>query len=196
MAPLYRLATGALLDITSRRTVSAPFSHSAIHPSALLSTAPFESPSAPEIFDIFDAPVRLRERENTDEPLKALYSAEGVSSRTGSSYSKSMYSNALDLPWSLPPPITFDGPACPPHMSPSTLKKRRLQRQNLPHSLKNIHGSSTASCSAFTPQSLPLHQLFDGPSRTSRYQYQPSQNEASHSVALSLVYHSLIALIH
>lgn len=179
MASLYRLAARASLDVTSRGIPPASFSHSAILSSAALSAGSFETRSAPQIFDIFDAPVRLRERNNTDEPLKAPYSLSTtrVTSRAGPSHSKSIYNDALGLPWSLPPPVTFDGPACPPHMSPSILKKRRLQRQNLTHSSRGIHGSSIVSCSAFTPTSQPLYQLFDGPSRITRCQYPTSHNE-------------------
>ncbi|KAF8452567.1 hypothetical protein L210DRAFT_561201 [Boletus edulis BED1] len=81
-----------------------------------------------------------------------------------------MYSDALGLPWSLPPPVTFAGPACPPRMSSSTLKERRLRRQNLTPSPRRNHGSATASCSSLASQS-EADQLFDGPSRAPRFQH-------------------------
>lgn len=184
MASLYRLATAALLDVTPRKVVSASFSHSTVLSSAALSTEPFGSPNIPEIFDIFDAPAKLRGRNTPDEPSKASSSLSiaRATPRAGPSHSKSIYSDVLGLPWSLPPPVTFDGPACPPHMSPSSLKKRRQQRQSSTHLQRGVHGSST--CSAFTSQSEPLYQLFDGPSRITCYQYSTSQNEVCNSMPL------------
>lgn len=184
MASLYRPVTCALLDVTPRKVVSASFSHSAILSSAsILSNKPFESVS--EIFDIFDAPVKLQGRITPYEPLKVLDSPSITYAISRASFSRSrrMCGDALGLPWSLPPPVTFDGPACPPHMSPLTLKKRRQQRRNSSHSAGGVHGSCTVSCSAFTlAQSKPLYQLFDGPSRITCYQYPASQNEVCNSI--------------
>ena len=198
MASLYRLATGAILEATPRKVVIASFSHSAVLSSAALSAEPFEAPGVPEIFDIFDAPVKLRQRNTSNEPLKTLSSVSTacVTSRAGRLHPVNAYNNALDLPWSLPPPITFDGPACPPHMSPSSLRKRRLQRQNFTRSLRGDHRSSAVSCSAFTSTSEPLYQLFDGPSSVTRYRYPTSQNEVCSGITFLLFRHSLIALIH
>ncbi|KAH0831216.1 hypothetical protein J3R83DRAFT_13795 [Lanmaoa asiatica] len=186
MASLYRLATGALLDTTPRKVVSSSFSRSAVPSSATLSAEPFGSPSVREIFDIFDVPVKLRERGTPSEPLKALdsLSTARVASRAGPSHSQSIYSDTIGLPWSLPPPLTFDGPACPPHVSLVTLTKRRQQRQSLIP--RKVHGSSAVSCSAFTSQSEPLCQLFDGPSRATCYRYPRSQNERYSFTYISL----------
>jgi len=191
MATLYRLATSAFPTAVPRRVVSASLSHSAVLSSATLS---FESPNVPEILDIFDAPAKLQERNILNEPLKTLntHSTTRVTSRAGCSRLKSIYNDALGSPWSLPPPVTFDGPACPPHMSSSTLRKRRLQRRNLTRSLRGDHGSSAASCSAFTSQSEPIYQLFDGPSRVTRYRYPTSRNEVCGGVTLPSFRHSLI----
>ena len=185
MASLYRPATGALLRATSRKVVTASFSHSAVLSSAALSVGPFGA-NVPEIFDIFDAPAKLRERNTSNEPLKTFnsLSTARVTSRAGRLHSESTYNDALDLPWSLPPPVTFDGPACPPHMSPSTLQKRRLQRQIFSRYLRGDHGSSAVSCSAPTSKSEPLYQLFDGPSRLTRYRYPTRQNEVCGGVTL------------
>jgi hypothetical protein len=200
MASLYRLVTGAILDATPRKVVTTSFSHSAALSSAALSAEPFEAPGVPEIFDIFDAPVKLRERNTPNDPLKTLssLSTARVTLRTGRPHPMSAYNDALDLPWSLPPPITFDGPACPPHMSSPSLQKRRLQRQHFTRSLRGVHRSSAISCqcSAFASKSEPLYQLFDGPSRVTRYRYPTSQNEVCSGVTFSLFRRSHIALIH
>ena len=187
MASLYRPAASALLDATSRRLVSTPFSHSAVLSSAALSAGSIESSHSPGIFDIFDAPVKLRERKSSREPLTALLALSHRTPEADSSHSKSPYGDALGLPWSLPPPVTFDGPACPPHMPPSTLKSRRLQRQNFTHSSRGVHASSAVSFSTFTPQSQPLYKLFDGPSRITRYPYPTSQNEVCSSVVCTFI---------
>lgn len=181
MASLYRLATGALLDATPRKVVSVSFSHSAVLSSAVLSTEQFESPNAPVIFDIFDAPVKLRERNTLYEPFGSL-STTRATSRGGPLHSKSIHTDVLGLPRSLPPPVTFDGPACPPHLPPSTLKKRRQRCQNV--TARRTHGSSAVSCSALSSQSEPLYKLFDGPSRITRYRYPTSQNEVCDSMPL------------
>ncbi|KAF8558696.1 hypothetical protein OG21DRAFT_1383296, partial [Imleria badia] len=147
--------------------------HSAVLSSAALSAEPFTFPQSPEIIDIFDAPVKLRERNIPNEPSRALHSltTARVISREGT-HSTSIYNDALGLPWSLPPPVTFDGPACPPHMSPSTLNERRLQRQTISRFATRDHASS-----AVASQSQPLCQLFDGPSCVTRFQYPTSQHE-------------------
>ncbi|KAG9307988.1 hypothetical protein JVU11DRAFT_12794 [Chiua virens] len=187
MAALYRLTACAVLDVAPRKLVSAPFGHSAMLSSATLSAEQFQGP-VPQIFDIFDAPVHLREKKLELEPLKVFnpLSTARATSIVAPSHSRSVYSAAFDLPWSLPPPITFDGPACPPHMSPSTLKRRRLQRQNVSHFPRRLHGSSTVSCTQFTSQSEPLYKLFDGPSRIVRYQYPTSPSERSSLAYISL----------
>lgn len=186
MASLYRLVTAALPDVTPRKLVSASFSHSAVLSSAALSTEPLESSNTPEIFDIFDAPVKVRGRNTPYEPLKAFnsLSTARATSRAGSSNSQSIYSGVLGLPWSLPSPVTFDGPACPPRMSPSALRKHRQQRQDSTRLPRGVHWSSNVSCSAFMSQSEPLYQLFDGPSRITCYRYPTSQNEVCNSIPL------------
>lgn len=191
MASLHRLTTSAFLAAVPRKVVSASFSHSAALSSTALSAQSFESPNVPEILDIFDAPAKLRERNILNEPLETLNSLS-TARRAGCSHSKSIYNDALGSPWSLPPPVTFDGPACPPHMSSSTLHKLRLQRRNLTRSPRGGHGSSAASCSAFTSQSEPIYRLFDGPSRVIRYRYPTSRSEVSGGATPSSFRHSLI----
>ena len=190
MASLYRLETGAILAATPRKGVTACFSHSVVLSSAALSSKPFEDP---HVLDIFNAPVKFRERNTSNEPLKILSSRSTarVTSRAGRPHPVSAYNNALDLPWSLPPPITFDGPACPPRMSQSSLQKRRLQRQNFTRFIREDHRFSTVSCSTFTSKSEPVYRLFDGPSRrVTCYRYPISQNEVC-----SCVTHYFVTLL-
>lgn len=194
----YRLATGPPLKATPRKVISGSFRYSAVLSSAALSAGLFKSPRIPKIFDIFDAPVKLREINIPNESSRALHSLSTarVTPRERDSHSTSIYNDALGLPWSLPPPITFDGPACPPHMSPSTLNERRLQRQNIPRCPTGEHGSSAVSYSTYASQSQPLYQLFDGPSCVTRFQYPTSQNEVRSGMTLLLFRASLIISIH
>ena len=177
VSSLCRLTPGALLEAASRKLVFASSCRSIVLSSTTLSVEPSIPPNVPGIFDVFDAPARLQERNNLRTPLKALnpFTMRSTSKADRSDF-KSMHNDTLGLPWSLPPPVIFDGPACPPHMSPSTLIKRRLQRQDITHSPR-AQRFSAVSCSALTLQSELVYQLFDGPSRVTRFRYAPSENE-------------------
>ncbi|KAF9224874.1 hypothetical protein BS17DRAFT_795212 [Gyrodon lividus] len=182
MASLCRL-------IAPRRVASASFSRSAVLSAATISAEQSEELSIPKIFDIFDAPVKLRESSKSFGSSEAAIRASTarVAVKANSSSSINIYSEALQSPWTLPPPVTFDGPACPPHLSPSALEKRRILRKHLAHSSRISSGTSSVSFTALALQSEPLYEVFDGPSRINRYKYPSSPNEGSSYTYVCLV---------
>lgn len=133
------------------------------------------APALPAIFDIFDAPVRLGEsskqlgRSKVEEPVLLSPSA----TQAGRQSSMGIYS-ALGNPTTLPPPIIFDGPARPRHLLSDASKK---PRQVLRGSLLDKNKFSTLSSS----ESEILCEIFDGPSRLTRYKYPAVPNEPSSS---------------
>ncbi|KIK97312.1 hypothetical protein PAXRUDRAFT_238394 [Paxillus rubicundulus Ve08.2h10] len=177
MTSFCRPISRVLLDIAPRRVASVPFSRSAVLSAATLSAEQSDELYIPKIFDIFDAPVRLGESSENLRSSEALFraSTSRVASQINSSGPRNLYAEALHSSCTLPPPVTFDGPARPPHLSPSALDKRRLQRQNL---VKTSSGASV-SFTSLTSRSEPLYEIFDGPSRASRYRYSSSSNEGS-----------------
>ncbi|KAF9238914.1 hypothetical protein BU15DRAFT_62185 [Melanogaster broomeanus] len=180
MASLCR-PSAALFALTPRWAASASFSHSAVLSAATLSAAEqSDGLVIPEIFDIFDAPVRLGESSNIFRPSMTVARASNarVVTQASGSISRSIYSEALESSWTLPPPVIFDGPARPPHLSPFALEKRRLLRQNLAHSSRKSPG---------TRSSAPLYEVFDGPSRITRYKYPSSAHEGSSYIYAGLV---------
>ncbi|KIJ63559.1 hypothetical protein HYDPIDRAFT_29354 [Hydnomerulius pinastri MD-312] len=180
MASLYRPVAHALLDATPRRVAAASFSRSAAAlSSATLSAEQSDGLTIPKIFDIFDAPVRLGESSRQLGRSQTVASAARAEPQSSGSMSRNIYSEAMESPWTLPPPITFDGPARPAHLSPSALERRRRLRQNLPLSARRTLGPSSVSFAAFTSQSDPLHEVFDGPSRITRYKYPSSSTEGT-----------------
>jgi len=183
MTSLCHLTSRAFPDVAPRRFLSASFSRSAVLSSTALSAKSFDSPN---ISDIFDAPVRLAERPTPVERLSTFYipSAARLTWRAVPSHPKTLDKDAWALPWSLPPPVTFDGPACPPHMSASTLESRRLQRAR--SSLRARNAASAVSCSAFLSTSEPIYRLFDGPSRVTRYRYPSPRDEGYSFTYISL----------
>ncbi|KAI6165312.1 hypothetical protein EDD17DRAFT_1460142, partial [Pisolithus thermaeus] len=127
----------------------------------------------PAIFDIFDAPFKLGEsskrlgRSKVEEP--ALLSPTVTQARLQSSMG--LYS-ALGNPTTLPPPIIFDGPARPRHLLSSASKsQRQIPRGSLPE--RNKFSTLTPS------ESEMFCEIFDGPSRLTRYKYPSMPNESS-----------------
>ncbi|KAF8836992.1 hypothetical protein BDN67DRAFT_1014210 [Paxillus ammoniavirescens] len=185
MTSFSRPIASVLLDIAPRKVASVPFSRSAVLSAATLSAEQSEELYIPKIFDIFDAPVRLGESSKSLGSSKAVSRASTarVAPQTSGPSPRNIYSEALHSSCTLPPPVTFDGPARPPYLSPSALDKRRLLRQNLE---KRSSGASV-SFTALTSQSEPLYEIFDGPSRASRYRYSSSPNEGSRYTYACLV---------
>ncbi|KAH7883014.1 hypothetical protein F5I97DRAFT_165094 [Phlebopus sp. FC_14] len=124
----------------------------------------------PKICDIFDAPARLRESRECPLRSKAISHTSSTSAAAHSNTSKGIYSEAMELPWTLPPPIIFDGPARPPHMSQLALEKHRRLRQHTAQSTRNVFKSATSFKTLASP-SETIREIFDCPSRIARYKY-------------------------
>lgn len=123
--------------------------------------------SLPKIFDIFDVPVRLGESSKRLRGHKAAGVPASTSkiAQLGGSRVLHSYSVDMGLPATLSPPVIFDGPARP------TLPKTKLP--NTRHRLGQGNLSSSppkTSTLTFTPKSEILYEIFDGPSRITRYQ--------------------------
>lgn len=141
--------------------------------SGTLSVSEAVRSAPPAIFDIFDAPVELGEsskqlgRSKVEEP--ALSSPTVTQARLQSYIG--LYS-ALGNPTTLPPPIIFDGPARPRHLLSSASKsQRQIPRCSLPD--RNKFSTLTPS------ESEMFCEIFDGPSRLTRYKYPTMPNESS-----------------
>jgi hypothetical protein len=150
----------------------------------------YEALTIPPIFDIFDAPVRLGEsstivgRTSTTATTTRIVAPE----RNGEK-SWNIVNNFTGVQnfSSLPPPIVFDGPACPAHLLPHVLENRRKMRQHLSSShTRQAHTLSPT----FTSPSEPVYEIFDGPSRMTRYKYPTSSSEVIRAI-LSQTCHSL-----
>jgi len=143
---------------------------------AAVTAEEYESLTIPPIFDIFDAPVRLGEsstlvgRKTTATRIVALEGNGEKSRNIANNFTEVQYFS------SLPPPVVFDGPACPAHLLPRALETRRKMRQRL-SSPPNRQASSLSS--SFTSPSEPVYEIFDGPSRITRYKYPTSSSESS-----------------
>lgn len=143
---------------------------------AAVTAEEYESLTIPPIFDIFDAPVRLGEsstlvgRKTTATRIVALEGNGEKSRNIADNFTGVQYFS------SLPPPVVFDGPACPTHLLPRALETRRKMRQRLSSSPKRQASSLSSS---FTSSSEPVYEVFDGPSRITRYKYPSSSSESS-----------------
>ncbi|KAG1719190.1 hypothetical protein EDB19DRAFT_745039 [Suillus lakei] len=136
----------------------------------------YEALTIPPIFDIFDAPVRLGEssvvvrRTTTTTRVVALEHDGEKSRNAASNFIRSHHFS------SLPPPIVFDGPARPAHLLPRALENRRKMRQCIsPSPNRQAHTPS----SPFISTSEPVYEIFDGPSRITRYKYPTSSSQSS-----------------
>ncbi|KAG1737577.1 uncharacterized protein EDB91DRAFT_484565 [Suillus paluster] len=144
--------------------------------SATVTAQEYEALTIPPIFDIFDAPVRLGESsalvERTASTIRVVaLERNGEKSKNAGRNITGTYHFS-----SLPPPIVFDGPARPAHLLPRALENRRKMRQRLsPSPNRQAHTPS----SSFTSPSEPVYEIFDGPSRITRYKYPTSSSESS-----------------
>ncbi|KAG0703569.1 hypothetical protein DFH29DRAFT_803309 [Suillus ampliporus] len=143
---------------------------------AAVSAQECEALTIPPIFDIFDAPVHLGEASalvgRTARTTRVVaVECNGEKSRNaGSNFTGTHHFS------SLPPPIVFDGPARPAHLLPRTLENRRKMRQRL--SLSSKRQAHTPSSSLMF-SSEPMYEIFDGPSRITRYKYPTSSSQSS-----------------
>lgn len=145
--------------------------------SSTLSAGEDVGPALPAIFDIFDAPVRLGESSKqlgrTKVEKSVLPSPTITQARPP--ISMGIYS-ALGNPTTLPPPITFDGPSRPRHLlSGASGNRRKFLQGSLPDKSK---------FSTFSPsESEMICEVFDGPSRLTRYKYptMPTERQSSSS---------------
>lgn len=143
--------------------------------SGTLSAGETVGPALPAIFDIFDAPVRLGESSKqlgrTKVEKSVLLSPTVTQARP--QISTGIYS-ALGNPTTLPPPIVFDGPSRPRQLlSGASVKRRKIPQGSLPDKSK----FSTLSPS----ESEMICEVFDGPSRLTRYKYPTVPTESSSS---------------
>ncbi|KAH7928887.1 hypothetical protein BV22DRAFT_1003931 [Leucogyrophana mollusca] len=181
MSQIRRSVLTALRDVPSRRVVqgalprpSSTLSSGAIH------SEEYEALTLPPIFDIFDAPVRLGESSkqlgrSESSPRAATANAAGQCNGENSR-NLSTDISVSSTPSSLPPPILFDGPARPAHLMPLALEKRRKMRERLSRSLPRGTGSPSV---AYGSSTETLVEIFEGPSRITRYKYPSSHSQQS-----------------
>ncbi|EGO26841.1 hypothetical protein SERLADRAFT_436669 [Serpula lacrymans var. lacrymans S7.9] len=174
MSQMRRSVLKALNDVSSRGVMrNTPQRHASALSSAATAEE-YEALTLPPIFDIFDAPTRLGESSKqlgrtSSAPCAA---AIGATQRSGEkSRNTSIDVSNTVSPFSLPPPLVFDGPARPPHLMHLALEKRRKLRQRLSPSLSRTTHTPSIS---YTPSPEPLLEIFDGPSRITRYKYPTS----------------------
>lgn len=139
----------------------------------------YEAVTIPPIFDIFDAPVRLAEssahvgRRSTTTRIVAIECDGEKSQNIANDVIKARYIS------SLPPPIVFDGPARPTRLLRGALGNRRKMRQILPFSPQAYPPSSS-----FTSPSGIVCEMFDEPSRITRYKYPLPSSEVLQVIIL------------
>ncbi|EIW79646.1 hypothetical protein CONPUDRAFT_166381 [Coniophora puteana RWD-64-598 SS2] len=173
---LNKVANASSSRLVARPT-SCPRSVASISSAAISSDTKYEAVTLQPIFDIFDAPVRLGEsskalgRTGHSAPKPIVNAIDEVDGEKSRKLSMSM------LPTSLPPPITFDGPARPPHLVGLAFEKRRKTRLHLSPSLRREAHTPSVPRSSLSDA---VFTIFDGPSRITRYQY-PSSSQGSSS---------------
>ncbi|EGO01194.1 hypothetical protein SERLA73DRAFT_134473 [Serpula lacrymans var. lacrymans S7.3] len=156
MSQMRRSVLKALNDVSSRGVMrNTPQRHASALSSAATAEE-YEALTLPPIFDIFDAPTRLGESSKqlgrtSSAPCAA---AIGATQRSGEkSRNTSIDVSNTVSPFSLPPPL------------------RRKLRQRLSPSLSRTTHTPSIS---YTPSPEPLLEIFDGPSRITRYKYPTS----------------------
>ncbi|KAG2359870.1 hypothetical protein BDR07DRAFT_1472648 [Suillus spraguei] len=176
MSSLRRPFAASLRDALSGRVrqslparLSSPMSVAVITPE-------YEALTVPPIFDIFDAPVRLAEssslvRRTATTTRIATLERNGEKLRE----SASCFARAHHFS-SLPPPIVFDGPARPAHLLPRTLEVCRTMRQ-CPSLSSNRQAHNPLAPLISTSE--PVYEIFDGPSRMTRYKHPTSSSQSS-----------------
>lgn len=131
--------------------------------------------SLPKIFDIFDAPTRLgesRKQLGRSQAEKIPAFSSSVTRQNGQMCSNSGYREAWECHTTLPPPTVFDGSARPRHLTSLVLEQRRQLRQRIsPLPMQKI------PTAVFSSESDVLCEVFDGPSRITRYQYHMKPND-------------------
>ncbi|KAG1776549.1 hypothetical protein EV702DRAFT_339306 [Suillus placidus] len=185
MSSLRRPFATALHGASSARVTQSLPAHLSSSMSVAVTAQEYEALTIPPIFDIFDAPVRLREssalvrRAPTTICVAALKRNSEKSHNAASNFTRAHHFS------SLPPPIVFDGPARPAHLLPRALENSRKMRQCI--SLSPNRQAHTPP-SLFISTSEPVYEIFDGPSRITHYRYptSPSQSSSRPYVCLTL----------
>ncbi|KAG1872966.1 hypothetical protein DFJ58DRAFT_760553 [Suillus subalutaceus] len=176
MSSLRRPIATALQGASSGRITQSLPAHLSLSMSVAATAQEYEALTIPPIFDIFDAPVRLGE---SSAPVVRTVTATRVAilERNGEKLrdAASNFTRVRHFS-SLPPPIVFDGPARPAHLLPRALENRRKMRQCL--SLSPNRQAHTPS-SPFISTSEPVYEIFDGPSRITRYKHPTSSSQSS-----------------
>lgn len=174
MSSLRRPFVTALQGASSGRVTQSLPARLSSSMSAAVAAKEYEALTIPPIFDIFDAPVRLGESSTLAK--RAATTARVVALECNGEKSHNAVNNFTGAYHfsSLPPPIVFDGPARPAHLLPQALENRRKMRQCL--SLSPNRQAHTSS-SPFISTSKPVHEIFDGPSRITRYKYPTSSSQ-------------------
>ncbi|KAG1819180.1 uncharacterized protein BJ212DRAFT_1268254 [Suillus subaureus] len=176
MSSLRRPIATALQGASSGRVTQSLPACLSSSMSATVTAQEYEALTILPIFDIFDAPVRLGEscapvRRTATTTRAATLERNGEKLRNAASN----FTRARHFS-SLPPPIVFDGPARPAHLLPRALENRRKMRQYLSLSPnRQAHTPSTP----FISTSEPVYEIFDGPSRITRYRYPSSSSQSS-----------------
>lgn len=190
MFSLRRPFASALQRSSSGRVVqSLPARLSSTMSVAAVTEQEYEALTIPPIFDIFDAPVRLGKSSTIVGRTSTTTTARILTPESNGEKSWNIINNFTGVQYfsSLPPPIVFDGPACPAHLLPQVLENRRKMRQHL--SSSPTRQAPTLS-PTFTSPSEPVYEIFDGPSRITRYKYPTSSSEVIWAI-LSQTCHSL-----
>jgi hypothetical protein len=142
-----------------------------VHQSAVArATAEPQEFIIPPIFDIFDVPSRLGQSTQFIQSTKSRprrSADKDVSKNIDSSLPR-------PPPSTLPPPIIFDGPACPRNSPLLSIKQRVDEAPSPKHA--SIRQSSTHS-TPFLPHdaSSALVEVFDGPARLRPFYHKTSK---------------------
>ncbi|KAH7915890.1 hypothetical protein BJ138DRAFT_824151 [Hygrophoropsis aurantiaca] len=180
MSHIRRSVLTALRDVPPVRIVQGTLPR----PSSTLSSnaipAEYEAMTLPPIFDIFDAPVRLGESSKQlgrTESNSRVTTTSATAQRNGEkSRNLSNEVSESSTPTSLPPPILFDGPARPAHLMPLALEKRRKMRERLSRSVRK---GTLLPSAAYETSTETLVEIFEGPSRITRYKYPSAHSQQS-----------------
>ncbi|ESK97834.1 hypothetical protein Moror_17263 [Moniliophthora roreri MCA 2997] len=157
-------------SLTTTSAAKQPLSAAA----ASLDTIPVElseSITIPRIADIFDVSPRLGDAGRELSRQGQMASKPKVVSARRHEATASTAS-----PFSLPAPVFFDGPARPPGASP--VWPRYISSSSSPHR----HSSSILSSISMGEPSI---EVFDGPSRITRYQHPKTPGRKQKGVSLS-----------
>ncbi|KAL0945982.1 hypothetical protein HGRIS_012260 [Hohenbuehelia grisea] len=162
------------------RCADVPLRSKTFHSSAPAAAMPVAALSEPEIvippiFDIFDVPERLGQSQAHLMGNATPSSSKSRSFQHPAPRKMPTSTPTNSLPASLPPPITFDGPARPRHpgLAPHVFAPR-APRAGATRSSSSASGPHHAAMwGADQEDSEVLVQVFDGPARITRYAHRP-----------------------